>query len=283
MKNYIKIARVRHWIKNALIFIPAFFSKELLSLDLNSILILLYGFFGFSMLSSAIYTLNDILDAEKDKVHPQKKYRPIASGAVSKREATVLFVVLFVISMVLISATRNLYCILIAVVYLLLNILYSTWLKHQPIIETVIIVLGFLLRLLFGACLMNVLISGWLYLTVMSGAFYMAFGKRRGELQMLDEVDRRAVLSLYTFGFLDKNMYCFATLTNVFYSLWAINEGIKMYPTIPIVLIIFLKYSYNTEKKSFADPIDVFFKDKVIVGFVVLYVVYSIIALYFWK
>ena len=167
------------------------------------------------------------------------------------------------------------------VLYLILNIAYSFGLKNKPIIDIVILVLGFLIRVLFGGSVINVDISGWLYLTIISISFYLGLGKRRNELVKHSGKETRSVLKYYNKEFLDKNMNISVTLAICFYALWAMNyENKLMLWSVPIIMIMAMKYSYDIEcTESEGDPVDVILKDKwfMILGSLYAVFVFSII------
>jgi len=293
IKNYIKLIRVKHYIKNLLIFIPLLFSGQLL--DVDKLINCLCGFILFSMLASSVYIFNDLKDVEKDKAHPTKKNRPIASGNISSKEAIVLMVLLlFLIMLISIIILRldwitNQQFITLLVylgIYFIVNILYSLGLKNIPILDVVIIVIGFLIRVLFGAAIASINISNWLYLTIMAGAFYLGFGKRRNET-MIQGDKSRDVLKKYNKEFLDKFMYVCLILAIVFYSLWCIDATTiervgnnYMIWTIPLLLILTMKYSLNIEGDSFGDPVDVILNDRVLIVLVFLLAISMIGILY---
>ena len=270
--EYIKLIRVKHYLKNMLIFLPLFFSGQILTTDklINTII----GFISFSLVASMIYIFNDYKDIEKDKKHNVKKYRPLAAGTVSKKEGIILLIVLFAINVLIVlyltTKINNYNFIYLELIYLVINILYSIGLKKVPILDLVILVSGFMIRLVFGGVINDIAISNWLYLTVLSVSFYMALGKRRNEL-IKQKDSSREVLKKYNKEFLDKFMNIFQTLTIVFYSLWCIDSGtntnLKNYTilTIPMILIILMKYSLNIEKDTYGDPIEVIYEDKVLI------------------
>lgn len=273
--SYLKLMRVKHYIKNLLIFLPLIFSMNFY--DLNKDIKTLIGFILFSLVSSIIYIINDINDIEKDKNHPRKCKRPLASGEVTKKEAYVLLIILaliVIIGNVILRASW--YSIVILVSYLILNILYSKILKNIPIIDVICLVIGFVLRVIYGASLIDVQVSNWLYLTIISFAFYLALGKRRNELQAGG--DTRKVLKFYNKEFLDKNMYMFLTLMLVFYSMWCVDESNitkfnnKLIYTVPILMIIAMKYSFNIENSAEGDPVEVLLSDKVLMILVLLFI-----------
>lgn len=176
LKNILKLMRIKHYLKNGLIFLPLIFNSQLF--EKKPLLMTFYGFISFCLISSAVYVINDIKDVEKDRMHKIKKNRPIASGAISIKEAILLFIVLTIFSLSInIFIIKKFSSILLISLYLILNIMYSLGLKNIPIIDVVILVSGFVIRVIYGASIMSIEISKWLYLTVMSGSFFMGFGK----------------------------------------------------------------------------------------------------------
>lgn len=276
MKEYLKLLRIKHYIKNLLIIVPFFFSKS--SWDSYILFKILLGIVCFSFASSSIYIFNDIRDIEKDKLHPSKKYRPIASGKISQRNALILFFFCIAISAFLsIFILQN--GILILSIYVCLNILYSMWLKKFPIIDVIILATGFALRIIYGGLITNIPISKWLYLVVITGSLCMGLGKRRNELKMQDNT--RDVLKYYSPEFLDKNMYVFITLVIVFYSLWTVElENHAIIWTVPVVIIILMKYSFNIEGKSDGDPVEVLLHDKILMLMCISYTIFIFVLLY---
>jgi len=166
----------------------------------------------------------------------------------------------------------------------LLNVLYSKKLKDVPIVDVVILVSGFLIRLMYGGVVTNVVISRWLYLTVIMVSFYMGLGKRRNELgKEKSENNTRRVLKYYNYAFLDKNMYLSLGLAEAFYALWAIDSPQQeLLWTVPLIIIIGMKYSLNIEGESDGDPVEVILKDKYLW---VLGLIYMILVAYiiYWR
>ena len=154
--------RPQHWVKNVLIFLPVFFNGSVFKGNVMGKLFL--GFLAFSLCASLIYVINDICDVEKDRMHEKKKYRPIASGEVSIPAAVVFAVVLGVCSELFLYLADGMksganVCLIL---YLVLNIAYSSGLKNRPIIDIMILASGFVIRVLFGAQISNVVPSQWL-------------------------------------------------------------------------------------------------------------------------
>lgn len=286
LKKYLKLLRVKHYVKNLLIFIPLFFSQQMLNAEKIRSSIL--GFLAFSLMASTVYIINDSIDAEKDKYHPKKKNRPIASGAISKKKAAIIAGICAAISIALSIFTADITACAFILIYLGINVAYTLKLKNVPIIDVAILTAGFLFRLMYGAAVSDIEISSWLYLTVMAGAFYMGLGKRRNEIKFVESSKEtgktRSVLKFYTYDFLDKNMYVCLALTDAFYALWAMSRENKyVIWTVPIVMLILMKYSLDIEGDSDGDPVEVIVKDKVLIGLVALYAVVIVAILYVMK
>lgn len=285
MREYIKLLRCQHYIKNILIFLPFICGGQLFngSLWINVIL----GFFSFSFLSSSVYIINDIKDKEKDKLHPTKCKRPIASGAVQVGTAVCLAVLLVIISAICNYFTYSGWLSwLVLILYFTLNIGYSFGLKNLPIIDIFILVSGFFLRVLYGSFITETEISNWMYLTVMMFSFYLGLGKRRNELIKNKEGTTRGVLKYYNQNFLDKFMYLCLAITIIFYSLWCVDAttvaklGNRLIWTIPFVIAICMKYSLDIEGNNDGDPVNVVLKDKFLFFASILFVVAFTLLVY---
>lgn len=281
MKNYLKLIRVKHWFKNCLIFLPLFFSINIFNKEYFFTCVL--AFFVFCFSSSIVYVLNDLNDIESDKHHPIKKNRPLASGAISKRNA---WITIGVLGLIIIfemfyfyNKQHNILIIIIPLLYIILNILYSKALKNIPIIDVVILVSGFVFRVMYGGVVVDISVSKYLYLMIMFGAFYLGFGKRRNEIKKNGNKGR-AVLEFYNKEFLDKNMYVCLALAIVSYTLWCVDPTTisrigndYVFWTIPILMVIFLLYSLDIEGNSHGDPIEVVLSDKKLIVTIIIYVI----------
>lgn len=278
VKEYIKLMRCKHYIKNFLIFLPIIFSFQFQ--NITALITVILGFISFCFVSSIVYILNDACDIEKDRKHPTKCHRPLAAGTISKRAAYITIGVLTILVIgIQICMKANLWGVGILGLYLLLNIAYSKSLKHKPLIDIVILVSGFFLRVLYGAVIIGVEISSWLYLTIISFSFYLSLGKRRNEIEK-NGTQSRKVLQYYTKEFLDKNMYMCLALTIVFYALWCVSpmsmekfNSQYLIWTVPLVMIICMKYSLTVEGDSHGDPVEVLLSDKILMALVGLYVI----------
>ena len=287
--KYLKLIRVKHWFKNILVFLPLFFSRNLFHrvLFLNCLI----GFLAFSFISSIVYVINDLCDIERDKLHPIKKNRPLASGDISKKCAIFLIILLSlcfgIITICLYSYCKNVFVFIIPFIYIILNILYSFGLKNVPILDVVILVSGFFLRVVYGGVIIDTSVSKFLYLMVIFGSYYLGLGKRRNEIIKNGNKSRK-VLSYYTKEFLDKNMYVAFSLTMVSYILWSVEPSTiarigsnYLYVTIPMIMVIFQVYSLNIENDSHGDPIEVLLSSKVLIGLIIGYVISMCAILYF--
>ena len=284
IKYYLYLLRIHHWIKNFLVFIPLIFSVSLFNAKVITISVL--GFICFSLLSSIVYILNDMRDIEKDRLHAVKCRRPLASGEIPLSHAIISLVILsalllFFLTVLWVPGNRLYYIksIGLLLLYMLSNIGYSWGLKNIPIVDVTILAAGYVIRVLFGALIIGVDVSVWLYLVITMGAYYWGLGKRRNEITD-DENGRREVMRFYSHNFLDKNMYVCQTLCVIFYALWSIDPvTIEKFHTsafiftIPIIFIIFLKYSLNIETNIEGDPTSVLLNDKILLLLCVIYVI----------
>ena len=271
----VKLMRPKHYIKNFLILVSITFDRNLFNPAVLGQVML--GFAAFCLLTSAVYVVNDIRDVESDRQHEVKRNRPIASGAVPIPAAWVLAVGLLAAALAIqLAAFGNRGgSLLLMAAYFAANLGYSLGLKHVPFLDIVLLVLGFVLRVLYGAAIVGSVTSAWVYLTVFALSFYLGLGKRRNELKKTRDSggSTRKVLQYYSYEFLDKFMYLCLTLAVTFYALWSADGEItakygtdKLIWTVPLVIIILMKYSADIESDSFGDPVDVVMHDKVLLG-----------------
>lgn len=278
MKKYVDLIRIKHWIKNFLIFIPSVCSGIL---NTNNLFYTIAGFFSFSFMSSFIYIINDIRDIEKDKLHPRKKNRPLPSGQIKKHHAIFIALLMFTLSViinVLISNKVINTSIIILLTYMFINLLYSIGLKNIAILDIVLLASGFILRVYYGASIVNVKVSNWLFLTILNASLFLGLGKRKKEL--IHNKNSRKVLSEYNESFLDKFQYLTLTLMLVFYSLWSMEKNNNyLILTIPILMIIFMKYCLIIEKTDEGDPTTILYEDKFLLLLSVFYIITMFILL----
>ncbi|WP_369283535.1 UbiA prenyltransferase family protein [Oscillibacter sp. GMB15532] len=268
--KYIKEMRIKHYIKNGLIFVPAFFAGSIF--EMQTLTTACLAFLSFCLMSSAIYVLNDLNDAEKDRLHPKKKHRPIASGAIGNNEAVFFSFFLMVVSIALVVLTcrDGKLPVGILLLYLFINLIYSVFGgKNVALLDVALLVSGFYLRLLMGSVTCKVEISNWLSLVVIAGSFFLAFGKRRNESRQTG-AKTRAALEAYSVDFLDRAMYSSMTLSLAFFALWCEEKGSGYMVLFPLVMLIMLRYCMNVEKAAEGDPTTIILKDYVLLGLVFL-------------
>lgn len=188
MKKYLKLLRVEQWVKNLFVFVPLFFSGNITNIDL--LLKSIFAFVIFSLAASVVYILNDYNDIEADRKHPEKRRRPLASGAISKSKAIGILIGLVITDIALVFFTQiyfHEYLWKFATIvgfYVMMNLAYTFRLKHVPIIDIFIIAIGFVLRVLAGGYITGISISQWAILLTFVLALVLAIGKRRGSLSM---------------------------------------------------------------------------------------------------
>lgn len=255
LRALLKTMRPRQWTKNGFVLAAVVFDRQLL--NPNAILISIAGMVLFCLLSSSVYIINDIIDREADRQHPQKKNRPIASGKLPIPVALSAAVAIFLVT-ILLSFILSPQFGLVALVYFLINLAYSTRLKHIPLIDVLIIAAGFVLRVAAGVSLIVVeRFSPWLYVVTTLGALYIGFGKRRAELALLagEANNHRRVLDGYNLDLLDQLITIVSSTTIVAYSLYTFSapnlpDNHSMMLTIPFVLYGIFRYLYLIKIKQ---------------------------------
>jgi len=226
--NTLKLLRPRQWIKNVAVFAAIVFSGELF--DWMSLQKALIAFFVFCILSSAIYVINDIFDIKKDRLHPFKRFRPLAHQDLTVPYAIAVSIVLIIISLVVSLMVTPAFFVL-SIIYLLIQLYYSTVLKAIPVIDILAIASGYILRVYGGELAGGFHISVWLLLTTISLSLFLAVGKRRSELTLVSQnksvniSDIRKTLSHYSERLLDVYASIFATSTFVSYALFTFLEN----------------------------------------------------------
>ena len=259
--------RPKQWVKNIVIFAALIFDRQLTKV--TSLLPTLAGFFLFCFITGAVYIINDLADLEADRKHPKKRFRPLAAGVLPVRVAQAAAIILLLLAFPLAYWLSREFAA-IAAVYFLLNLAYSKWLKHIPLIDVLSIAAGFVLRVIAGVVLIEVeRFSPWLYVVTTLGALYLGFGKRRAELALLagDANAHRRVLNGYTLPFLDQLITIVSSTTIIAYSLYTFSApnlppNHTMMLTIPFVIYGIFRYLYlvQVEHKGGA-PEDLAFTD----------------------
>ena len=243
----IKTMRLRQWTKNGFVFFALIFDKQLFQIE--AFTRTLEGFLLFCLTSSAVYLLNDIADVDADRQHPEKKHRPIASGKLPLNVAWSAAIVLILVTLPTAYFLAPALAVILAL-YLAINILYSRWLKHVPVLDVMIISAGFVLRVAAGVALITVeRFSPWLYVITTLFSLYIGLGKRRAEMTLLSQGagSHRKVLDGYTIPLLDQYITIVSGTTIVTYSLYTFTApnlpaNHSMMLTIPFVVYGIFRY-----------------------------------------
>jgi 4-hydroxybenzoate polyprenyltransferase len=248
LKVLIKTLRPKQWVKNVFVFTALIFDRKLNHLDAFSKT--LAGAAIFSLIASSVYIFNDIADREVDRQHPTKKNRPIASGDLSLGAAWALGIFLLVIAIPLAYLLSPGF-MFICLVYFALNVLYSSKLKHIPLVDVLVLASFYLLRVISGTTLIEVMtFSPWLYVVTSLFALFIGLGKRRAELVLqIDSTIIRPVLKGYTLDLLDQLINIVSATTIVAYSLYTFSadnlpDNHTMMLTIPFVVYGIFRYLY---------------------------------------
>ncbi|MDH3254570.1 MAG: decaprenyl-phosphate phosphoribosyltransferase [Acidobacteriota bacterium] len=247
-----QLMRPAHWAKNVFVLAPLVFAQMVHQPD--ALIRSLFACVAFCAASSTVYIFNDYIDRHEDRKHPVKKLRPLAAGTVPVGAAITLAGALTV-TVIGIGLQLGPGFLLIAAVYLLVNLLYTQWLKHLVILDVMSVSVGFVLRVVAGGLAISVTVSAWLLLCTFFLALFLAFSKRRHELMLMasDASEQRRVLTHYSPAFLDQMINVVTASTVVCYALYAISpETVQRFNTraliytIPFVLFGIFRYLYLT-------------------------------------
>jgi decaprenyl-phosphate phosphoribosyltransferase len=234
--------RVDQYIKNVFIFLPILFSLKIsnTSLLLSSFI----AFIAFSMVASAVYIMNDLHDIDEDNAHPIKKHRPIASGAISKKHAVIIMLVLLLFGILLILSV-SLEASSIIALYFFMNIAYTFYLKRIAIVDINIISIGFILRLFVGSSVTNIILSKWIIIMTFLLALFLALSKRRDDVIIFSDTGRKMRKSIdgYNLAFLDASMSIMASVVIVAYTIYTASFNSEyLYLTTFFVILGILRY-----------------------------------------
>lgn len=294
MTPILQLLRPQQWVKNLFVFLPLFFDRHLFDVDYLWPCVLM--FFAFSFAASGIYCLNDIMDVEADRKHPQKCKRPIASGAVSKTTGYIVMAACFVISLALLALIRradgnNSLLFLVVGGYIVMNIAYSLKLKQLAIIDVFIIAIGFVLRVLAGGLATNISLTHWIVLMTFLLTLFLAFAKRRDDVVVYEKsgVATRKNVNRFNLSFMNLAISIVASITMVCYIMYTVSPEVVerfnspyVYVTSLFVLAGIIRYLQITvvETKS-GSPTKVLLKDRFIQGCVLCWLIAFALILYF--
>lgn len=282
--DIVSLMRPRQWTKNLAVFAAIVFSGQLF--DLPTLGTVTLGFVALCLVASGQYAINDAIDAEKDRRHPLKRDRPVASGRIARSAAFGIAAVLITLGLAL-SAWLSLAFLAAVVSYVSLQVLYALWLKNVSIVDMLVIAAGFTIRAIAGALVIDVPVSPWLVLCTGLLALFLAAAKRRHEIVLLgeDASDHRPVLAEYSAELLDSFMVTLSAATITSYALYTFFEtrapGDSMMLTIPFVIYGVLRYQYLVlRKEGGGRPEDVLLGDRPMMLDIALWAASAIVALY---
>jgi 4-hydroxybenzoate polyprenyltransferase len=292
---FIRSLRIYQWVKNIFIFAPMVFAwLDQQSLQLGHVRNNLSAFLLFSLVASSIYIFNDCFDKEKDRLHPEKKNRPIASGALSVKTAAAMAAIILMVSLIVVFRF-NRYFFYIAAVYIVLNILYSSFLKKIVILDVMVIAVGFVLRVEIGGVINDIKLSPWILIITFLLAIFLGLVKRRQELIKINapgsggEPGTRKTLKKYNIALLDQLISITTATTLISYIIYVTNPDIQrkfgtniLYLTVPFVVFGIFRYLYLTYVKGKGEnPAEIIFSDIPFTANGIIWVLVFILLIFF--
>jgi len=259
MKKLYNLLRVKHYIKNFIIFAPLLFTTGLENLtNFSNVLNI---FIIFCILASIIYVFNDIVDIKTDKLHPKKKrHKLLASGLIKLSYAKIILLFLIILLTLLLYFNQK--YIGVSLIYILLNVIYSYLLKNIFLIDIISLSLNYIIRVFAGCVALDVPLSGWMAITIFSGALTISSIKRKKEL-LIYGYKTRKVLRYYSEKSLKVITIFASILSTIFYSLYVIFTNQKIFLTIPLIMYAVFRFTFRSESKNFTDsPVEEILKDK---------------------
>ena len=287
MKDIIHLIRPKDWAKNLFLFVPLFFAGRLF--EMETIKELFYGFLCFCAIASAVYIINDYRDIEFDKLHPEKSSRPLASGKISKPKAVILAILLIIAGFTGAWFIRDKFMFVLAL-YFLLNLAYSFGLKNLPIVDIVIIAIGFVLRIKAGAVIAKVGLTEWLTIMVFFLSLFMALAKRRDDVILKNQsgMDMRKAVKGYNLQFINVGISLISSIIIVSYIMYTMSNEVqerigtyRIYYTALFVIMGLFRYLqlvYVDEKSQ--SPTKILYKDRFIQVCLILWIVCFYVILY---
>jgi len=266
IKNIFTLLRIHQYLKNVFVFAPLLFS---LHYTTEAILSSVIAFILFSLIASSIYIFNDLMDIEEDKKHPTKRFRPLAAGTVTKKNAIIMMFILAISSLIT-ALFVDIWFAGILTFYFLLNLLYSLKLKHITIVDIFIVATGFVLRLFAGAFVTDIHISIWLIIMTFLLALFLALGKRRDDVLLASNGKAtRKNIDGYNLEFVNAAMVLMSAVIIVSYILYSISEEVVnrlgtpyLYLTTFFVILGIMRYMQITFVESASgSPTRILLKD----------------------
>ena len=268
-RGVLKTMRPRQWVKNVLVLAAPFAGGELFAPGIGPQLLVAFG--AFSMAASGIYLINDANDVVADRAHPIKRLRPIAAGIVPPRLAIGIAVLLLAGALAL-SLLAGVPLLIVLGVYVLVQLSYCFWLKHQPVLDICIVASGFLLRAIAGGAATGIPLSQWFLLSAGFGSLFMVAGKRYAEMVLAEKTGAKIRKSLesYSASYLRFVWALSATTLIMTYCLWAFEireaEHNTVWSVISIVpfVIAVLRYSVDVDGGNGGEPEEIALGDRVL-------------------
>jgi 4-hydroxybenzoate polyprenyltransferase len=284
---YLKLLRPKDWAKNLFLFIPSFFAREFN--DVSNLILLFYGFIAFSCIASSIYIINDYRDREDDRKHPVKCKRPLASGSVSPTAAIIICIILLFAGFGLAWWIRDKFLFVLAI-YFLVNLGYSLGLKNIPILDIILLAVGFVLRIKSGSVIARVFLSEWIVIMVFLLAIFMAIGKRRDDvlLKLSSGTDMRKSIKGYNLEFLNVMLALVSAVIIVSYFMYTMSPEVearmgtyRLYYTCLFVMAGLMRYLQIIYVSSDSgSPTKILYKDRFIQLTLVLWIASFVLILY---
>jgi len=284
---YLRLLRPKDWAKNFFLFIPLFFAGEIY--DLGKIIAVFWGFIAFSFIASSIYIINDYRDIEDDQKHPVKCKRPLASGEVSRSAAVIICILLILVGFGIAWSVRDKFLFVLGI-YFIINLAYSFGLKSIPILDIIILAIGFVLRIKAGSVISYVALSEWIVVMVFLLAIFMAIGKRRDDvlLKLSSGTDMRKSVKGYNLEFLNTLLALVCAVIIVAYFMYTMSPEVKqrlgtyrLYYTCLFVVAGIMRYLQiifvSTDSGS---PTKILYKDRFIQITLLLWIASYISILY---
>ena len=282
----VRLMRVTQWTKNALVLMPLVFARQLL--DAVAVGRSLRATLAFCLAASSAYILNDILDLEQDRRHPEKSRRPLPRGEIRPACAGVFAAILLALALLL-AFRLNAAFFLALLAYLGLTAGYSLLLKHVFLLDVIVLATGFVLRAMAGAVALEVAVSNWLIVCTFFLALFLALGKRRGEIVLLrgDAPAHRQVLGHYRIAFIDHLLVMLAGCSILAFAIYSCSTEVaerlgtdRLYLTLPFVVYGLTRYLWLVQSNRGSDPSRVLLKDRPTGAAVVLWILACVVILY---
>ena len=287
LSTLLNLMRVRQYVKNLFIFMPLFFVGDMANIP--QLFAAFWAFLAFSLACSAVYIFNDLGDIEQDKLHPLKRNRPLAAKLLSAQKAIYIMLVTLLFAMTLMYFV-SVSALMVMTVYILVNILYSLWLKNIAVLDVLLIAAGFVLRLYTGSVVTNVPLSIWIVVMTFLLALFIALAKRRDDVLLSTQKGKamRTAIAGYHLKFLDTALLVTAVITIIAYFFYTISPEVTarlsvnyLYVSTLFVIAGILRYLKLTFiDHSSGSPIQLLFKDALMQIIIILWLLFYIWVIY---